>query len=102
MDIVIVLSFILLAIMIPTVASKKVSVVIKAIVVAITLMPLVFVLGLFEEYSHIPIFIFLSTLIIVSTGVVVSKINKLSERLDSLAENKCSCQKELNDNEEQP
>jgi len=54
---VIVLSFILLAIMIPTVASKKVSVVIKAIVVAITLMPLVFVLALFEEYSNIPIFI---------------------------------------------
>jgi len=63
-------------------------------------MPLVFVLGL-EEHSHIPIFIFLSTLIIVSTGVVISKINKLSEKIDSLAENKCSCQKEPNDNEEQ-
>ena len=41
--------------------------------------------------------VFFCVLIIVATGIIIDKINKLSEKIDRLLKDKCLCQSELSD-----
>jgi len=58
-------------------------------------------LGTTEEFTLPSLSVFYTMLIVILAGIIMYKINKLSNKLDALLEDKCSCQKQKDDDNTQ-